>query len=110
MIIFFLLLIFTHFFAFFYFYFLPLYYSVSHPTHPILFTPYCPVPVTIVPSGPRVSDWCFLGALESDPPAVRTLHHIIFNKISFFFLNPFYASYNFELLNSFDPVDLIFFH
>jgi hypothetical protein len=24
----------------------------------------------IVPSGPRVSDWCFVGPIESDPPVV----------------------------------------
>ena len=29
------------------------------------------VQVPIVPSGPRVSDWCFVGSFESDPPLVR---------------------------------------
>ena len=29
------------------------------------------VQVPIVPSGPRVSDWCFVGTFESDPPLVR---------------------------------------
>ena len=28
--------------------------------------------VVIVPSGPRVSDWCFVGSIESDPPVVST--------------------------------------
>ena len=26
--------------------------------------------LVIVPTGPRVSDWCFVGTIESDPPVV----------------------------------------
>jgi hypothetical protein len=29
-------------------------------------------PPIIVPSGPRVSDWCFVGSFDSDPPTVKT--------------------------------------
>ena len=33
-----------------------------------------PVPtmMNIIPSGPRISDWCFTGSLESSPPVVKS--------------------------------------
>mmetsp|Transcript_22923 Transcript_22923/g.22105 ORF Transcript_22923/g.22105 Transcript_22923/m.22105 type:complete len:540 (+) Transcript_22923:235-1854(+) len=31
-----------------------------------------PSQAIIVPSGPRVSDWCFVGSYESDPPVVKS--------------------------------------
>ena len=37
--------------------------------------------VTIVPSGPRVSDWCFLGSIESDPPTVRTFSEWVRERV-----------------------------
>jgi hypothetical protein len=31
-----------------------------------------PVMTNIVPSGPRISDWCFMGSIDSSPPTVKS--------------------------------------
>jgi hypothetical protein len=31
-----------------------------------------PAQAIVIPSGPRVSDWCYIGPFESDPPVVKS--------------------------------------